>query len=159
MKINPFLVVAGLIFLGTGGYMVAKYPRGIRNKNPGNIVDSNIAWRGKVGHDGRFVKFDNMENGVRALSIILINYYYKRGLVTIREIISRYAPSSENNTNAYINAVSNDVGLFPDQPMHKLEPYLSDMVKAIIKHENGRTVADYHIQKGVSLALQYKGLA
>ena len=154
---NAALIILGIFIYA--GYKIMSYPRGIRNNNPGNIESNDVKWRGKIGNDGRFIKFDKMESGVRALALILINYYYKRGLVTVRQIINRYAPPTENDTGAYVQAVADAVGVSPDDTLPAIEPYLADMVAAIIKHENGRTIADYDIQRGVSLALQYKGLA
>lgn len=45
--------------------------------------------------------------GWRAAFVILTrSYYQKRGLNTIRKIISRWAPNNENNTEGYIKRVS-----------------------------------------------------
>ena len=38
-------------------------------------------------------------------------------LYTIRAIVSRWAPSSENNTEAYIANVSRLTGIHPDEPL------------------------------------------
>ncbi len=127
-----------------------RLPRGIRNNNPGNIRMSGSAWVGKVGNDGAFEKFDKMENGVRALTILVSNYYYRHGIKTVRGIINRYAPPSENATDSYVNHVAAKAGVNPDEQLPALEPYLRDIVEAIIYHENGRTIADYDIARGIS---------
>lgn len=132
-------------------------PRGIRNNNPGNIEANSINWSGKVGDDGRFVKFDSMQNGVRALAILLINYYQKHGLVTVEQIISRYAPSIENNTDSYVSSVSAYVGVQSDDVLD-LSVHLKAMVEAIIRHENGQDIAVYDIERGVRLAREYKNV-
>ena len=44
-------------------------------------------------------------------------YYHKYRLYTIRGIISRWAPESENNTRAYIENVSRLTGIDPDEPI------------------------------------------
>ena len=132
-------------------------PRGIRNNNPGNIEANSINWSGKVGDDGRFVKFDSMQNGVRALAILLINYYQKHGLVTVEQIISRYAPSIENNTDSYVSSVSTYIGVQSDDVLD-LSVHLKAMVEAIIRHENGQDIAVYDIESGVRLAREYKNV-
>ena len=43
--------------------------------------------------------------------------YHKHRLYTIRTIIRRWAPESENNTEAYINNVSKLTGILPDEPL------------------------------------------
>lgn len=46
---------------------------------------------------------------------MLLHTYQKRyGLQTIRQMISRYAPPSENDTELYINNVSARSGIGPD---------------------------------------------
>ena len=132
-----------------------RLPRGIRNNNPGNIEANAISWQGKIGDDGRFIKFDKMENGVRALTILISNYYYRHGLKTIRGMIDRYAPPVENNTTSYVNHVAAKVGIDPDQPIQQIEPHIKDIVDAIIYHENGREIADYDLMRGVSAGMEY----
>lgn len=114
--------------------------RGERNNNPGNLVKSSIQWRGKIpGADTRFESFDTPENGIRAIGTNLRTYYNKYGINTVRGIISRYAPSNENDTAAYIAAVSSALGVTPDTALNVNDPgTLNALVNAIIKHENGR---------------------
>lgn len=80
-------------------------PRGIRNNNPLNIRKGND-WQGerKPQTDAEFEEFVDIEHGLRAAIIIVKNYMAKR-IDTPTAIISRWAPSSENNTQAYINYV------------------------------------------------------
>ena len=57
---------------------------------------------------GKFLVFDELDNGIRAGMKNLVNGYFKRGINTVDKIINRYAPSSDgNNTNSYINNVVN----------------------------------------------------
>ena len=83
-------------------------PRGIRNNNPLNIRKGND-WQGErtPQTDKSFEEFTTLEMGLRAGFIILRNYMTKRPpLQTISQIISRWAPTNENNTTAYIKEVS-----------------------------------------------------
>ena len=83
-----------------------KIPRGIRNNNPLNIRVGNN-WQGEVAKpsDHAFEQFKEMKYGVRAAFIILRNYINRHKLNTIPKVITRWAPSNENNTLAYIKAV------------------------------------------------------
>lgn len=75
----------------------------------------------------------------------LITYHDKRrakdgsSIDTIREVIERWAPPNENNTDAYINEVSKAVGVTADMiiDLHDYD-ILRPLVEAIIRHENGR---------------------
>ena len=91
----------------------------IKNNNPGNIRFSSAnPWRGQiagaVSSPPGFVVFDSLENGYRALMILLQNYI-SGGFNTIEKIITRYAPPAENNTQAYINFVAGFTDIPPDE--------------------------------------------
>ena len=94
--------------------------RGIRNNNPLNIRRSKDQWKGmaEAQTDGAFVQFKSMEWGWRAAFCLLTRtYYHKYRLYTIRSIVSKWAPASENNTEAYIQNVSKLTGIPPDEPL------------------------------------------
>lgn len=121
-------------------------PRGIRNHNPGNI-ELGDPWQGLSANqtDGRFAQFDNPVYGIRALARVLITYQDKRRATdgsridSVNEIISRWAPSFENDTSAYAKAVAAAVGVGVDDETIDVHDYhtLKALVSAIIKHENG----------------------
>lgn len=140
-------------------------PRGIRNNNPGNIDWSSANnWVGQLGRETgvtnpRFVRFDTIENGIRALSKNLLTYF-GRGLDTVREIISTWAPPNENNTSAYVNAVARELGVSPDQSLNLRDANtLEGLTTAIIKHENGGFfgITTAQIRDGVNRALGNSG--
>jgi hypothetical protein len=131
-------------------------PRGIRNHNPGNIRRSSDPWQGLAERqsDVEFFTFKSPIYGIRALARTLITYQDKHGLRTIRQIIGRWAPPVENNTNAYVRAVAEETDLDADQmlDLHNFE-YLFPLTKAIIKHENGQQpYTDAQITKALVLA-------
>lgn len=131
-------------------------PRGIRNHNPGNIRRSSDPWQGLAERQGdmEFFTFKSPVYGIRALARTLITYQDKHGLRTIRQIIGRWAPPVENNTNAYVRAVSEATDLDADQilDLHNFD-YLFPLTKAIIKHENGQQpYTDAQITKALVLA-------
>lgn len=122
--------------------MNLKDTRGYRNNNPGNLRHGS-KWQGlaTTQTDTAFCQFNTMYYGVRAVDKLILNYT-RNGYNTISKIISRYAPSNENNTKAYIAAVSSMV----NQPADRVlcEPgemadikLLSLVVAAIIAVENG----------------------
>jgi hypothetical protein len=87
-----------------------KLPRGIRNLNPGNIrKNSANKWQGlaDIQPDNEFCTFQDMPYGIRAMARLLINYQDKKDANTVRELVGRYAPPSENNTQGYVNSVCN----------------------------------------------------
>jgi hypothetical protein len=54
-------------------------------------------------------------------------------------MISTYAPSSENDTTSYINAVAGATGINPDADMYDIVngEKVKDVVKAMSIHEQG----------------------
>jgi len=115
--------------------------RGIRNNNPGNIRWGDD-WQGLVPQaqrtDKSFCQFIKPEYGIRAMIVILRNYQRKYGLKTITEIIQRWAPPNENDTQAYINSVSQATGIDADKPIDLSDSRkLFPLLQAIINHENG----------------------
>lgn len=110
--------------------------RGIRNNNPGNIEYGKFAKSlGATGSDGRFAVFQSMEDGVRA-AMQLLESYVARGYDTIRKVIARWAPNSENNTAEYIDSVAKKLGISADSKL--TGDQLSGVAQAIFQHENGR---------------------
>ncbi|WP_418936795.1 hypothetical protein [Leclercia adecarboxylata] len=130
--------------------------RGIRNNNPGNLEASwAFSWQGQNGTDGRFATFATPEHGIRALGVNLLSYQ-RRGLDTISKIISRWAPPQDNNdTTAYIQNVSQALGVSPTTRLDVTSPaVLRALSKAIIRQENGGVpFSDEVINSGVFSAL------
>lgn len=124
-------------------------PRGVRNNNPGNIrYSSTNPWFGKVpitqNTDGSFEQFVEWRYGVLALIKLLTKYIVRYG--TIDKMIRVYAPSIENNTAAYIRAVSSETGFPSNQALTVTKDTLQKLTLAIAKHEVGAdwvTVEDF----------------
>lgn len=95
--------------------MQSKTPRGIRNNNPLNIRIGNT-WLGETPNptDSEFEQFCAVQYGLRAGFVILRRYIRRYGRNTIAKIINAWAPSSENNTQAYIDAVCKRTGIPQD---------------------------------------------
>lgn len=127
-------------------------PRGIRNNNPGNLNYAGQAGATKEsGANGRFAVFGSMEEGVGALGKQL-RLYAARGTNTIRKIVGKYAPASENNVGAYISALVSATGIDADTPLNLDDAKtMQALVKGIINHENGAGhVSDAQIAAGLS---------
>lgn len=78
---------------------------GQRNCNPLNIrFSGRNRWNGMTGQNKGFCVFSNMDYGYRAAVIVLRNYL-KKGITSLYQIIRRWAPESENDTNSYYRYV------------------------------------------------------
>lgn len=137
--------------------------RGVRNNNPGNIdYNPRNDWQGQLGLElkvgastPRFARFDTPENGIRALGKLIRTYQNKHGLKTIEQIIARWAPSTENNTKSYADAVAKAVGVTTHANINvNTVAMLRPLVEAIIRHENGyNPYVRGEIDEGVRRAL------
>ena len=149
-------------------------PRGIRNNNPLNIRLSSDKWQGQINGKGNidgnsslsseraggeavFCVFSSMEYGWRAAFVILCKTYYgKYKLRTIRDIVSRWAPAKENNTEAYIRHVSDYTGIGPDRDLGDPQTHPTNWLLigyAMAMMENGKTLPPIPMIKGFSLAI------
>lgn len=120
---------------------ISNAPRGIRNNNPGNIKFGSFArGMGATGSDANgFAIFPTPMAGMAAMSNLLGNYAAS-GIHTIRGAISKWAPSLENNTNAYVSAVSKNLGISPDANVDLTDPaFRARLMSQISLHENGKS--------------------
>lgn len=91
--------------------------RGLRNNNPLNIRHSSDEWQGAATTqtDTAFVQFQSMAYGYRAAWKILDTYCLtfrrERRAYNVRNIIARWAPPTENDTEAYVKTVVKLSGL------------------------------------------------
>lgn len=115
--------------------------RGERNNNPGNLNFAGQAGASLERPGGRFARFESSFDGLRALSRQLM-LYAGRGINSVDKIISTWAPPSDNNnTAAYIQAVSQRLGVNPQMALNMQDPQtMSALMSSIIHHENGRNI-------------------
>lgn len=131
-----------------------KTPRGIRNNNPLNIRIGNT-WLGEVPNptDSDFEQFVHVKYGLRAAFCILRRYIrrYKRN--TIRKIVTAWAPSSENNTERYIELVCKFGCLDPDVEIHYEDSTtMCSLVQAMARVEVGEFIPLQVIEDAYKIA-------
>ena len=147
------LAVAATIYLGgkTTMYLINQ-PRGLRLNNPGNIRHGSSQWQGmsEKQTDPAFVQFDDPRYGFRAMARILASYR-RRGITTIKGIISTWAPDSENNTAAYIAHAAKYMGGHENTEINSHN--MAQFFELITLHENGvQPFSREFIQQGINWA-------
>lgn len=118
----------------------SKTPRGLRNLNPGNIRRSKTRYKGEKSDstDAAFKQFESLEWGYRAIFMLLHTYRVRGYGDTIAKMIARYAPPSENNTEAYISRVCRSTGIDRDTTLDtQNSEQMIPIVCAISAVENG----------------------
>ena len=112
---------------------------GYKGCNPLNVRASSDKWKGSIGSsDNGYVIFSTPMDGIRAAATVIKNYGTKYGINTVRDIVSRYAPASENPTDDYIANVCKGTGYQPDEKLDTKNPeVLKKLVTAMMKQEIG----------------------
>lgn len=130
-----------------GQFSGANEPRGIRNNNPGNL--NYVGQNGATLEDHatpRFARFNSAFEGFAALGKQIKAYYngtskaagYQK-LQSVEDIISRFAPASENNTQAYINKLSKMLGVGRGDSLNIQDPQvLATLMNGVTQIENGK---------------------
>ena len=129
--------------------------RGYRNNNPLNIRRSRDKWKGMSPKqtDPHFEQFQTMAYGYRAAFVLLRTYRQKYGYNTIRKIVKRWAPPSENNTDRYIENVSRWTGIAPDKLIAGQDANaMIAIVAAMSRMENGREANPAEVAEGWRMA-------
>jgi hypothetical protein len=117
--------------------------RGERLNNPFNLkYNPHLMWQGLVvpSSDPVFCQFIDALHGLRA-GFLNLKDQSTVYLTTIRNLITKYAPPSENNTEAYIRAICAALNMTPDQPLNTgIFACLKPLGIAIITHEQGECI-------------------
>lgn len=86
----------------------------IGRNNPLNIRYSPLnAWMGSRGKTRGFVNFSELKFGVCAAAYLLMVNYKRNKVLTVSDIIHRFAPPVEKYTKMYIDFVCRRSGLYP----------------------------------------------
>ena len=143
-------------------------PRGLRNNNPLNIRHSASCWQGARAEqtDKAFVQFTSMTMGYRAAWRILESYHKHfeaaRKPFTPRNIILRWAPPDENDSEAYLRRICQLTTLAGNAPLSRPSRIqtsedrekLVSLIAAMTCVENGISMKDVDrvaIEKGLLL--------
>ncbi|WP_158935067.1 hypothetical protein [Burkholderia sp. S171] len=101
--------------------------------NPGNLR--------VPGSTTQFQHFDNADQGALAMDRQLQLYAQRDRLSTLQAIIGKYAPSSENDTAAYVRDVAGRTGFESDKPLDMNDPAIRAAVEAAMIHHEGTPYA------------------
>ena len=106
--------------------------RGLDNNNPGNIRLSRVKYKGECAEssDPEFRQFESVEWGYRAIFMLLYTYHRRHGCRTLRQMIDRYAPPSENPTSNYLRFVA-EHELTPQRYIAELRGFERRFFKAL----------------------------
>lgn len=124
------------------GLPSADSPINVRQNNPGNMV----------AQGGGFQLFDTPQSGLDAMqrdltakvtgnSPAMKSKYGADYTPTLSNVISTWAPPTENNTNNYINFVSKNSGIDPNQPLTQQD--VSKIMPWMIQMEGGKKASNY----------------
>ena len=88
------------------------------------------------------------------MAVNLLTYQRQHGLDTVKGILNRWAPPSENDTGAYVQTVSR-AGVAPDQRLDLNDrDTLGRLTAEIIRHENAmQPYSAAQMEEGVGAAL------
>ncbi len=92
----------------------------------------------RPSRDKSFRTFVNMAYGYRAMHYLLRRYKNSYQLNTLEQMINRWAPPTENHTDAYIDFVAKRSGIGRDQIVDVSNmTVMCRIVEAMAKMENG----------------------
>mgnify|MGYP003650526131 CR=1 FL=1 len=141
-------------YAGLNGSVVGRAMPSTRGRNnPFNIRDTGQNWDGQVNPGGEFTHFDSEYSAVRAADKLIKNYGELKGIDTIRGIVSKYAPETENDTEGYINKVAELTGIPSNQPIDLSDPTTRGQVLSAI----GDAESGYKITPGEITAMLEAG--
>ena len=96
-----------------------------------------------------------MAYGYRAMFVLLHSYNLRYGLNTIRSMLTRYAPPTENFTEGYIRFVARRTGIEADTPIDtRNERDMIAMVRAMSEIENGTSAILSEVEHGWELFIE-----
>ena len=105
---------------------------------------TSISWRGKKtdGTDPDFEQFDTMYNGIRAALVNIRTMVRVHGCRTVEDVIRRWAPAKENDTEAYIRTVCTKARIHrTDCVLPSVKDNICKLAWAMAYVENGQTLS------------------
>lgn len=120
----------------------------VYNNNPFNIRNSGNNWQGRVDSQESFERFQTLDYGIRAGFKLLHNYQKNYGLETVEQIVYRFAPPHENDTEGYINWICKWTGFGRTTPIDlRKKDILISFSKYIIEMETGKPIDKRKLEK------------
>jgi len=114
---------------------------GMELNNPFDLeISPSFKWNGEIRPSTKppFCQFDTLLDGVRAGLKDLRNQQTVHGLNNWTDIITKYAPPSENDTSAYIMATCKCTSTYPKDYINLSDPtFLALAGKCVIIQEQG----------------------
>lgn len=93
-----------------------------------------------------------MAYGYRAMFVLLDTYCRRYGLSTIRTMIARYAPPTENFTEAYVRFITRRTGIAPEEEIDTRSARdMIPIVAAMSEIENGVAAVREDVEAGWEL--------
>jgi hypothetical protein len=144
-----------------GGIVGASGGTGLANTsslhNPGNLRSWGSTPTVAVGKIGKFAKFNSDLEGLSAMAGNLMAYS-RRGVNNVRDIVSQWAPRSENDTASYIKDVTQRLGVNEGQGLNLKDPTtMQNLMSAMVHHEQGRDMNPDLIAEAVTYRLTKEG--
>lgn len=117
-------------------------PINVRNNNPGNMR----------GSDGNFASYDSPKAGLDAMhrdlslkvagnSPVMKSKFGDNYQPTLRNVISTWAPDSENDTAHYLDFVAKHAGIDPDSPISETD--IPKIMQPMVQMEGGQKASQY----------------
>lgn len=134
--------------------------RGLDNCNPGNIRRSRVRYTGEVrpSRDPDFKQFANLAWGYRAVFVLLHTYCVRYGIDTLAGMIARWAPPTENRTQAYVRYVADATGIGSEERLDTLDRgTMLPVAQAISRMENGTAADPAAVARGWDLFVRDYG--
>jgi len=126
-------------------------------RNPMSIRQFDQDWEGETGtyttpKGGKFVEYESPEYSFRAADRLLRNYGGTHGINTIRDVINRYAPPSDDNpTESYVDFISKRSGIDPDAEIDLSDPFTrSNILSPMAQFESQTTISPEGIRDSIA---------
>lgn len=110
--------------------------RSWRNCNPGNVRRGDFALsNGAIGDDNAFAIFPDEANGFNAIVALLTSPSYRS--LSLHDAIFKYAPPTENDSAAYVKAITTGTGIAADAVLAALPIARVRAICTVIKQFEG----------------------
>lgn len=137
-KLKNFRINQTLQQYGMGGDVNQSSPLSVRNNNFGNLRNPQTGdfQRYATPEEGKSAMLRDLALKLSGKSPVMQSKYGQGYTPTIENVVSTWAPPSENDTQNYINFVSKQTGLAPNQPL--LPADVERIAPAIAQMEGGQ---------------------